>query len=617
MTESGATVSPSATFRTGRSTLTGKSLETVAVHEDTFHRQTAFDAVDARIMMVDDELLNIEMTQAFLEDAGYRNFIATHESENAVEMMRAQRPHVLLLDLSMPKVTGMDILAVLRDDPELRHIPVIVLTSNTDAPTRLRALSLGAMDFLAKPVDPSELGLRLRNTLAARAHRDWLAQHDPLTGLSNRVSYMEHVQAAINKAAERRHGCAVIHVGVDRLSQVNDALGRAAGDALLQRLSKRLRHCVESAQGGELGQLQDQHPSLFRFDGDEFAVLVPFLDEIESAAGFITSLLEAASATFRVGDREVFITGSLGVAVFPLDGREANQLVTNAGLAMRQAKQNGRNTYEFFSRQLNERAVNTLRLGGDLRRALGRDEVTMAYQPKIDVRTGVLMGAEAVPRWTRPDGTVVEGSALLQLASTSEMNMVLAEWMFEQVTHQTRVWQAGKLHVPPLGINLSLRQFPLPQLMEIVAAAMRTKAQPDCLCLELNDVSAAEDTETAARVLTRFGEWGLRIALDHFGTDGANLSHLGRLRVHEIKTDPSFMWKVDESPVNAAIMQGLITVARGAGLTLVATGVHSPQQLAFLKNQGADQCQGKLFNLPMPATEFGSRWLQPAQRATS
>lgn len=597
--------------------LAGKNLKAVTVGEDTFHRQTAFDAVDAVIMMVDDELLNIEMTQAFLEDAGYRNFISTHESENAVEMMRARQPHVLLLDLSMPKVSGMDILAVLRDDPQLRHIPVIVLTSNTDAPTRLRALSLGAMDFLAKPVDPSELGLRLRNTLAARAHRDYLAQHDPLTGLRNRVSYMERVHSAIETATERHHACAVIHIGVDRLSQVNDALGRAAGDALLQRLGKRLRHCVESAQGGELGQLQDQHPSLFRFDGDEFAVLVPFLDEIESAAGFITSLLEAASSTFRAGEREVLVTASLGVAVFPLDGREANQIVTNAGLAMQHAKQGGRNTYEFFSRELNERAVSKLRIGGDLRRALGRDEVTILYQPKIDVRTGVVMGAEAVPRWTRPDGTVLEGTQVLQTAGTSEMSMVLAEWMFDQVTAQTRVWQAAKLHVVPLGINLSLRQFPLSQLMEVVSTALRTRAQADCLCLELNDVSAAEDTELAARVLDRFGEWGLRVALDHFGTAGANLSHLGRLRVHEIKVDPSFMWKVDENPVNAAIMQGLVTMARAAGLTLVATGVHTPQQLAFLKNNGADQCQGKLFNNPLPAQEFGARWLQLAKRTAA
>ncbi|MBX3653154.1 MAG: EAL domain-containing protein [Ramlibacter sp.] len=601
---------PASTFHAGGHMLAGKRLKDVTVDEDTFHRQTAFDAVDARIMMVDDELLNIEMTQAFLEDAGYRSFISTHESEKAVDMIRAERPHVLLLDLSMPKVTGMDILALLRDDTDLRHIPVIVLTSNTDASTRLRALSLGAMDFLAKPVDPSELGLRLRNTLAARAHRDWLASHDALTGLRNRASYVERLQAAVEHATERRHGCAVIHLGVDRLSQVNDALGRAAGDVLLKRLSRRLRHCVESSQGGELGQLQHQHPSLFRFDGDEFAILIPFLDEIESAASFITSLLEAASTTLKAGDREVFVTGSLGVAVFPNDGLEGNQLLTNAGLAMRHAKQSGRNTYEFFSHILNQRAVNTLRIGGDLRRALGRDELELLYQPKIDVRTGGLMGCEAVPRWKRPDGSEVDGSKLLELAETSEMNMVLAEWMFEQVAHQIRVWQGGPLQVPPVGLNLSLRQFPLPQLMEVVSAAVRMRVQPDRLCLELNDVSAVQDTETVARVLTRFSDWGLRIALDHFGTDGSNLSHLGRLPVHEIKTDSAFMWKVDESHLNAAIMRGLISVARGAGLTLVATGVHTPQQLAFLKNHGADQCQGKLFNNPLPAAEFGTRWLQ-------
>lgn len=617
MGDTPAPLPASATFQPGGHMLAGKSLKAVAVDEDTFQRQSAFDAVDAVIMMVDDELLNIEMTQAFLEDAGYRNFVSTHESENAIALMREKHPHVLLLDLSMPKVSGMDILALLRDDDALRHTPVIVLTSNNDAATRLRALGLGAMDFLAKPVDPSELGLRLRNTLAARAHRDYLARHDAMTGLRNRQCYMQDVATALARAGERRHGCALFHIGVDRLGQVNDALGRATGDVLLQRMSKRLRHCVESARGGELGPLEDQHPVLYRFDGDEFAVLAPFLDEIESAAGFITHLLEAASASLRTSDREVFVTASMGVAVFPLDGRSADELVSNAGLAMRQAKQSGRNTYEFFSRALNERAVSTLRIGGDLRRALGRDEITLRYQPKIDVRTGALMGAESVLHWARPDGTTLEGNHVLQAAGTSEMSMVLAEWMFERISWQTRFWQGNRLHVPPLGLNLSLRQFPLPSLMDIVAAAVRGNAQPDCLCLELNDLSSQEDTDLSVRVLGRFREWGLRVALDHFGTDGANLGHLARLPAQEIKTDPSFMWKVDENPVNAAIMQGLISTARAMGITLVATGVQGLQQLAFLKNNGGDLCQGRLFNNPLPAEEFAAKWLEPAKKVAA
>jgi len=611
---SGQPPTGSATFHPNRRTLPAAALHNVGADSGAYHRETAFEAGDALIMMVDDELLNIEMTQAFLEDAGFTRFVSTHESENAVELMRERMPHVLLLDLSMPKVGGMDILAVLRDDAQLRHIPVIVLTSNADAPTKLRALGLGAMDFLAKPVDPSELALRLRNTLAARAHRDYLAQHDTLTGLRNRLRYMTELQAAVQQATERRHGCAVLHIGVDRLAQVNDALGRAAGDTLLQRMGKRLRGCVESAQGGEMAQMEEQFPTLYRFDGDEFAILVPFLDEIESVAGFITSVLESATSAFRTGDREVFVTASVGVAVFPMDGQDANELITNAGLAMRHAKQSGRNTYEFFSEELNAKAVNTLRIGGDLRRALGRDEIELVYQPKIDVRTGILMGCEAVPRWTRPDGAVLEGAQVLHMAGTSEMALVLAEWMLEHVGRQITRWQREHLRLVPVGLNLSLDHFPVAVLMETVAGAIKAGADAGWLCLELDDLDKIDDLALARRVFARFGEWGLRVALDSFGGGGSGLHHLG-LPIHEIKVDPALMWKVDENPGNAAIMQAVIAMANAMNITVVATGVHSLQQLAFLKNHGAAQCQGKLFNNPMPADEFAAKWLNTSARA--
>lgn len=605
---------PSAVFPAGRVKLPGKALKAISVDEDSFSRQSDFDAANAVIMMVDDELLNIEMTQAFLEDAGYKRFAATHESELAIEYMRLRPPHVLLLDLSMPKVSGMEILEQMRNDEKLRHIPVIVLTSSADAPTKLRALGLGAMDFLAKPVDPSELALRLRNTLAATAYRDYLANHDPLTGLRNRLSYVLEVEAAVQTASDRGHGCALLHMGVDRLSQVNDAMGRAAGDVLLQRMAKRLRQCVESAQGGELGPFETQYPHLYRFDGDEFAILVPFLDEIESAAGFITSLLDAAAASFRVGDKEVFVTASLGVAVFPMDGRTPDELISNAGLAMKHAKQAGRNTYEFFSPELNERAVSALRIGGDIRRALTRDELSMLYQPKINVRTGKLMGAETVLRWTQPDGKVVEGNQVIQLAGTAEMGMVLAEWMFEQVGKQTRIWQEAGLVVVPLGINLSLRQFPLPLLLEIVSVALKSGAQPAFLCLELSGLSGLDDPQEAANATGKFREWGLRVALDHFGTADATLSHLNGLSVDEIKVDPSFMVNIEENKLNATIMRAMIGLAGSLGITLVATGIQTPQQLAFLKDNKAEQCQGRLFNNPMPAEEFAAKWLETSRK---
>jgi diguanylate cyclase (GGDEF)-like protein len=601
--------SGSATFLPGHGKLPFKSLKQVRVDERTFLQRSAFDAVDAVIMMVDDEQLNIEMTQAFLEDAGYRNFVSTHESEDAVELMREKRPNVLLLDLSMPKVSGMDILEVLRNDEQLRHTPVIVLTSNSDAPTKIQALALGAMDFLPKPVDPSELGLRLRNTLAATAHRDWLANHDALTGLRNRARYLDEVEAAVASAVERKYGMAVVHIGADRMSQVNDALGRPAGDALLQRMGKRIRQCVES-QGGELGEMESQLPSVYRFDGDEFAVLVPFVPEMESIAGLITTLLEAAGVSIRAGERELMATASMGVAVFPTDARNASDLIANAGVAMRKAKQSGRNTYEFFSRDMHTRALEKLNIGGDLRRAIAREELSLKYQPRIDVTSGRLMGCEAVLNWTLASGAVLEGNKVLTLADTSEMSILLSEWTMDQVAAQVRVWQKAGLSMVPVGMDISLRNMPLSQLVEVVMAALKTGAPADLMCLELNTPSALEDVQVLSRAMHKLKVMGLRLALDHFGTNESGLANLHALLPYdEIKIDASLMFKIEENKVNQAVMQSVLALGKSLGVPIVATGIHTLAQLAFLKNHNADQCQGKLFNLPMPAQEFAAKWL--------
>lgn len=597
----------SQTFVRGRQNLTGQALEKLSVKEDSFSPKSGFEAVDSLIMIVDDESMNIEMTQAFLEDAGYTRFVCTSESDHALDLMRREMPHVVLLDLSMPKVGGMQILAAMQADENLRYIPVLILTSNADAPTKLQALGLGAMDFLAKPVDPSELALRLRNTLAASAYRDYLLNHDILTGLPNRQSYDRAIERAIKTAALRRHGCAVLHIGVDRLSQLQDAMGRAAGDMVIVRMAKRLGQFIEAAQGGELGQLESQYPVLYRFDSDEFAVVIPVLEEIESAAGLINGLLEAAATRLKVGNAEIFVTASFGVAVYPLDGDGAADLSKNASLAMRQARLTG-NTYEFFTRDLKERAVRTLLIGPDIRRALTRNEFSLLYQPKIDIATGHLKGAEAVLTWTRPDGQLVEGNDIFVMALTSDMTLALEEWMFSEITRQINEWLAAGLAVVPLGIKLSVQPLAIPEIMEMVSLAIIRGAKAKLICLELNSLLDFDDTESAHRMTQKFREWGFRIALDRFGTAHATLGDLAGLSVDEIKLDPCFM-KTPDSAQTAAILRATLAMAREMSINCVATGVHTAKQLGFLKEINADQCQGRLFNNPMPANEFAERWL--------
>src|SRR4051812_29869706 len=236
-------------FAPGEDKLSERELRALSPQDMLWRHRSVAGLSDALIMMVDDEMLNIEMTQAFLQEAGYRHFVYTDAPEHAVAMMRKEMPGVLLLDLSMPRVSGLDILATMRDDPVLRHVPVIVLTISTDPQVKLKALAMGAMDFLSKPVDPSELGLRIRNTLAASAYREYLGNHDPLTGLPNKQRYGRHVADAIADAKANGSTGALLHVGVDALGRINDALGRTVGDQLLQRIAKRLASCVQTEAG--------------------------------------------------------------------------------------------------------------------------------------------------------------------------------------------------------------------------------------------------------------------------------------------------------------------------------------------------------------------------------
>ena len=523
-------------------------------------------------------------------------------------MMRRELPGVLLLDLSMPKVNGLDILAWMRDDPVLRHVPVIVLTSSTDPHVKLKALALGAMDFLSKPVDPSELGLRIRNTLAASAYREYLSQHDSLTGLPNKQRYRKVAAEVLQQARSAGHGGAFLHVGVDGLGRINDALGRVVGDQLLQRIAKRLASCVQTEAHGELAS-EHHNPSLFRFDGDEFAVLVPYMEGVHTAAAFITKLLEDATVSFhRQGAPEVFVTCSVGVSVFPTDGMDVDVLMRNAGLALRHAKQAGPHRYEFFSPQFNEQALSRLDLGAELRRALGRDEIELLYEPRIELATGRLAAAQTIVRWKHSSGRVLEGDELMDLAGTSEMDVALTEWVFEQLRKNTRNWKAAGLQPVTTAVKASLANLHPRDLSHLANAAIAGGIEPRHLSLELQQVAALDNLPAKdAAVLSALRKKGVRLALDRFSANGS-MQHLRKLPCDEIKVDDSFVRDLEDPTVQAMVL-GIGDLARRLKLNCVASGIAQPAQLAFLKKNGWDQGQGSLFGEPLNGLAFAARWL--------
>jgi diguanylate cyclase len=596
-------------FAPGEERLSERELRALSPQDVLWRHRSVPGLAQALIMMVDDEMLNIEMTQAFLADAGYAHFVQTDQPEEAVQMMRRELPGVLLLDLSMPRVSGLDILATMREDALLRHVPVIVLTSSTDPQVKLKALSLGAMDFLSKPVDPSELGLRIRNTLAASAYRDYLMQHDALTGLPNKQRYRKVAAEVLDEAVAGGHTGALLHVGVDNLGRINDALGRAVGDQLLQRVAKRLASCVQTEAGGELSSEQHQ-PTLYRFDGDEFAVIVPYMEGVHSAAAFINKVLEDTTVSFqRSGAPELFVTSSVGVSVFPNDGKEPDVLMRNAGLALRHAKQAGPHRYEFFSPRFNELALSRLDLSAELRHAISRDEIELLYEPRVELGTGRLVAAGATLRWKHASGRMIEGDELMDLAGSSEMDVALTEWLFEQLHRHARTWRTAGLHAVPVGVKVSLANMRPSDLGHLLGAALAAGMEARNLTLELQQVSALDTLPAReAAAITALRKKGVRIALDRFGST-ASISHLRKLASDEIRVDASFVRDLERDSSAQAMMLGIGDLARRLKLTCVACGVDAAPQLAFLKKHGWDQGQGRLFGEPLTGLNFAARWL--------
>ncbi|TWO70637.1 EAL domain-containing protein [Caenimonas sedimenti] len=599
---------PITVFSPGDEKLAEEVLQKLAPQSGAWSRRSTSAMEQAVIMMVDDESLNIEMTEAFLTEAGYQNFVHTTDSRRALPMMRERQPSVLLLDLSMPHIGGLEILDAMRQDPDLRHLPVIVLTSTTDPAVKLQALSQGAMDFLSKPVDPSELALRIRNTLGATAYRDFLAHHDALTGLPNQLRYRSALAEVLQVARTAGHRGAVLHVGVDRLGAINDALGRGVGDQVLQRLAKRLAQCVETEVGGDLST-GGQSPMLFRFEGDAFAVLVPQAEETDLLAAFISKLVEESGFAFSRGGQDLFITCSVGIAAFPQDGRTPEEVVTNANVALSQAKESGRNTFEFFSSKMNELARSRLTAGADLRRAFGRNEIELLYWPVVELATGKLAGAEAVIQWKQPSGRVVASQELLALAATNDMFAGMSEWALEQVVGHVRRWSAAGLPLVPISVNLSLAHVRARELAEMLRKATRSGLEPKHLAIQLQQFRGVMELLPADRkALEQLRTVGFRLALDAFGSGSAGPLILRELPFDEVKLDPRFLDGITEV-ATANLLRGVLRMLERMGLRAIVCGVDHPLKLAFLQKLQAPYGQGPALGDALSGMDFAVKWL--------
>lgn len=580
---------------------------------DTSDRQVSLESLKhARVMIVDDEPIMIDVVQAFLEDAGYTNFLTTEDSTQALGMMLTQRPDVLLLDLFMPGKSGFKLLAEIRNEPLLRYLPVIVLTAASDSDTKLQALELGATDFLAKPVDPSELSLRLRNALAFKAYQDQLAYNDALTGLPNRQLFLERLTWTLKLARRHSKPCALLQIGLDRFKQINDSLGHEMGDKVLKAVSRRLGTALRESD--TLSMLDDRADAinLSRLAGDEFMVLISEIKHPEDASIIARRLLETMKPPLILDRHELFVTVSVGIALFPQDGLQESDLLTHVDLAMTQAKLNGRSTYAFYSPETNARSFERLKMETALRKAIERDELELHYQPKVETATSRIIGAEALLRWNHAELGAVSPARFIPLAEETGLILPLGEMVLRRACMEAVKWQqAGcKLSV---SVNVSSLQFRRSDMPSIIQSALQASGlRASNLIIELTESLLMENAEANIDMLRTIKSLGVSLSMDDFGTGYSSLSYLKQFPLDEIKVDQAFVRDLPDDSGNAAIVGAVIAMARGLGLTVTAEGVETPGQMNFLKMHGCDQFQGFLFSRPIPAQEFAQLLIKKA-----
>jgi len=559
----------------------------------------------AKIMIVDDQPMTLQLLQAFLEDAGYKNFVTTDQSTEAMSLLLEKRPDVVLLDLKMPEVSGFDILAQIRAHPDVQHMPVLILTASDDATSKLQALELGATDFLAKPVDSSELALRLRNTLAAKAHQDRLRYYDALTDLPNRSMLLDQLSDCLSRAQRTGKSGALLHIDLDRFKTFNDSFGFGAGDRLLRTIARRLIGCLREGDKVCRVELHDEHSTVSRLGGDEFVIVLPSLHARDNATTVAERVLEAVSQPISWDNNELVVTLSIGILIFPEQADDIEMLLRNVALATAQAKQLGRNRYEMYSSRSEPHLATEPSLESELHQAIERDELRMYLQPKVDVATGRVKGAEALLRWQHPPRGLISPGAFIPLAEETGLIVPFGSWILRAACEQLARWGEAGWEVLTISVNVASLQLKGGNLFDEVRSVLSaTGVDPSRLTLELTESAVIDNAEATIKILSMIRSLGVRLSLDDFGTGFSSLSYLQQLPIDELKIDRSFIMTIESEMDEAPIVPAIIAMAWRLGLQIVVEGIENEAQLNYIERHQCDTYQGFLFAKPMPQDEF-------------
>lgn len=419
------------------------------------------------------------------------------------------------------------------------------------------------------------------------------AEHDALTGLPNRLLLNESIDRTIVFAQRHEIQFAVLALDLDGFKHINDSLGHPTGDKLLQSLARRLVHCVGSTD------------TVSRQGGDEFVVLISEMDQPQDAILMSRKLLDVVAAATSIENHDLHITASIGVSIYPEDGRDAETLIKNADTAMFHAKENGRQSFQFFRSAMNVEAVERQMIEEHLRRALERQEFTLHYQPKINIATGEVTGVEALIRWTHPTLGKVSPGQFIPVAESCGLIAPIGDWVLREACAQAQAWAKAGLPMLTVAVNVSAMQFRSETFLDNLRVILsETGLDPRYLELELTEGALMKRAELTASILSALRESGVRVAVDDFGTGYSSLSYLRKFPLDSIKIDQSFVGQITTVPDETIIVRAIISMGRSLNLRVIAEGVETQEQLDFLKAHRCDEAQGYFFSRPVPPQEL-------------
>ena len=576
------------------------------------------------VLLVDDDQNMLNALSRLLRQDCYRT-ITVESATNALAILRDNEIGVIVSNHLIPGMTGVEFFTQAKEIcPDTVRI---LMTDANDVQATIEAVNDGAVSsLLEKPWQEEDLrsvvheayehyelvrenkrrlqdltctneelkslNVKLERRVEQKTRElSRLTNYDAVTGLPNRLLFSERLTQALGQARRNEDLVGVMFLNLDRFNFVNNTLGYAMGDRLLQAATQRLVACVREGD------------TVARIGADEFAFLLTNLDSEEGLEAIATRILNSLSGPFRLDDQEVFATASIGISLYPADDDTVDGLLKNAATAVNRAKQDGNNHYRYYAREMNVKSLERLTMESRLHEALERDEFLLYYHPKVDLRSGRPVGVEALLRWQHPElGIVSPGEFIPVLEETGLINEA-GDWVLRRACAQVRAWREMGLPLVCVAVNLSIHQFKQKNLVDTIRSALR-EAQlghlSNVLELDITENLLMEDASAAAAKLRELEALGVRVAIDDFGTGYSSLSHLKRFPMHTIKIDRSFVKHITNDPDDEAIVTAIIGMARGLKLQVVAEGVETREQMEFLRAQRCDEMQGYLVTPPLP-----------------